>query len=127
MDEPLLCPCEFQLVLVYNPEPGESEGREIEPEVLAGIFTDLRKRFGNYTPLGAAGLGEVPGGSWEGLVEPSIRIEVAVLPERVPEVEAFVREIGARLKQKEMYFKAGPPIVRLLKVDPHSRPAEGGT
>jgi hypothetical protein len=97
MEGQLLCPCEFQLVLVYNQEPGESVAREVEPEVLAEIFLDLRKRFGNFTPLGRTGTEDVPAGEWEGLAEPSIRIEVAVLPERVPEVERFVHDVGLRL------------------------------
>ena len=121
MDENLLCPCEFQLVLVYNPDPGESKGRKVEPEVLAGIFTDLNTRFGNYTPLGVAGSEEVPGGRWEGQVEPSMRIEVAVPEERIPELERFVYEIGVRLKQKVMYFKKGPPCVKLIQIEQSAR------
>jgi hypothetical protein len=110
-----------------TPNPVSSGGREIEPEVLAGIFADLSLRFGNYTPLGVAGFGEVPGGHWEGQVEPSMRVEVSVLPERVPEVEQFVREIGARLRQKEMYFKAGQPCVKLLRIEPNlGKAADGG-
>jgi hypothetical protein len=125
---PLLCPCQFQLVLAYNPEPGELMGREVEPEVLAGIFSDLRNRFGNYTPLGTCGQAGVPGGSWEGLVEPSMRVEVAVPEDRVGEVELFVTEIGKRLKQNAMYFRADPPCVKIIDVEGVSgMAAKGGT
>jgi hypothetical protein len=127
MDAPLLCPCEFQLVLRHNPEPGELVGREVEPETLADIVTGLAKRFGGYTPLGLAGERGLPGGAWEGQVEPSLRIEVAVLPERVREVEQYVHEIGTRLKQKCMYFKVGPPCVKILQIDDcKGKAAEGG-
>jgi hypothetical protein len=127
MNAELLCPCEFQLVLVYNPEPGELFGREVEPEVLGGIFSDLKRRFGNYTPLGTAGRDGVPGGSWEGQVEPSVRIEIAVPEDRIPELERFVGEIGVRLKQEAMYFKIGAPCVKIIKVrNPEGKVAQGG-
>jgi hypothetical protein len=113
MDTPFLSPCEFQLVLVYNPEPGEVVGREIEPEVLAEIFTELNKRFGNWTPL--AGTGD-HGGVWSGHAEPSIRIEVSVLPERVKDVRRYVIEIGKLLGQEAMYFKVGPPCVEIIDI-----------
>jgi len=102
----------------YNPEPSENAGRDVEPEVLAGIFTELAKRFGAYTPLGLAGSEEVPGGLWKGQVEPSVRIEVSVPQDRILEVRQFVYEVGERLGQKEMYFKAGPPCVELIKIEP---------
>jgi len=55
METPLLCPCEFQLVLVYNPKPGDEKGQEIEPETLEAIFDEINKKFGAYTPLAGSG------------------------------------------------------------------------
>jgi hypothetical protein len=123
MDEQLLNDAQFELVLRYNPQPGEKIGREIEQEVLAQIFLDIRKKFGNHKIHGPPGEG-----SWEGLTEPSIRVEVAVPAERLQELEAFVYEIGERLGQEEMYFNQGTPCVKLLKIK-HSvgkRSSEGG-
>jgi len=124
MDEqPLLNDAQFELVLRYNPEAGENVGREIEPEVLGQIFLDIRKKFGNHK------IHDPPGeGVWEGLVEPSMRVEVAVPAERLQELEAFVYEIGERLGQKEMYFNQGTPCVRLLKIKHPAaiRSSEGG-
>lgn len=115
--EALLCPCQFQLVLRYNPEPGALFGRDIEPEVLASIFRDLNMTFGNWTPLGTAGQSGLPDGQWEGQAEPSVRIEVAVPQDRVEEVEKFVIEVGKRLKQKAMYFVAGPPSAKIIEIE----------
>ncbi len=110
-DTPLLCPCEFQLVLRYNPEPGETIGRDIEPETLLGIFNEINRKFGAYTPIGAP---DGVGGSWEGQTEPSMRIEIAVAPSRVAEVREYVIELGRRLGQAAMYFKAMPPCVEII-------------
>jgi hypothetical protein len=123
MDQQPLNDAQFELVLRYNPQPGEEVGREIEQDVLAQIFIDIRKKFGNHKIHGPPGEG-----SWEGLVEPSMRVEVAVPAERLPELEAFVYEIGERLGQKEMYFNQGTPCVKLLKIKHPSatKSSEGG-
>jgi hypothetical protein len=104
MDE-LYCPCRFRLPLRYN------DGREIEPEILLNIFKALTRQFGGYTPLGVAD------GSWapQGATEPTMGIEVAVLPARVMELETLVTAIGRQLKQKQMYFDVPPPSVRFLE------------
>lgn len=101
----LYCPCRFRLPLKYN------GGREVEPEVLIGIFQALTRQFGGYTPLS---IGE---GDWgpQGATEPTLGIEVAVLPERVPELEQVVIAIGKQLGQKQMYFDAPPPSVKFLE------------
>ena len=102
------------MVLVYNPKPGESQGEVIPEEVIEGIFDEMNKKFGAYTPL--AGTGD-RGGRWEQQSEPSMRIEIAVPAERVEEVHQFVFAIGKRLGQKTMYFKAGPPCVEIIKIE----------
>jgi hypothetical protein len=122
METPLLCPCEFQLVLVYNPEPGETVGKEIEAEVLEVIYNELNTRFGAWTPLAPTGK---RGGQWEGQAEPSIRIEVAVPPDRVQEVRQYVIEIGEQLGQKAMYFKAGPPCVEIIDIETQKKERGG--
>jgi len=119
-------PCIFQLVLRYNREPGESVGRVIEDEVIAGILCDLRRRFGEHTILGKPDV-DADSGSWKGMSEPSIGIKVAVLPERVKELEEFVYDIGIKLKQEAMYFEAGPPSVKILRMHDYVRKSlEGG-
>src|SRR3989337_2936504 len=89
------CPCRFRLPLKYN------DGREVEPEILVRIFQALTVQFGGYTPLGAATEGD-----WGGQAEPMMSVEVAVLPERIPELRAVVYAIGKELGQKQMYFDA---------------------
>jgi hypothetical protein len=103
----LYCPCRFRLPLNYN------DGREVEAEVLLEIFRALARQFGGYTPLGTAESG------WEqqGGPEPTMGVEVAVLPSRVAELEAVVVAIGKQLGQKQMYFDAPPPSVRFLDTE----------
>jgi hypothetical protein len=111
-----LSPCEFQIPLRYNPERGERIGKAIEPEVLLEILVGLNRRFGGYTVLTPLDLERAAMGQWEDQEEPSARIEVSVLPERVEEVRQYVVEIGVRLKQKAMYFKVGPPCVEIIEI-----------
>jgi hypothetical protein len=93
------------LPLQYN------DGRELEPEVLIGIFQALTRQFSGYTPLGTSD------SSWgpQGGTERTMGIEVAVLPERVAEMEAVVVAIGKKLGQKQMYFDAPPPSVKFFE------------
>jgi len=84
----------------------------VEPEVLLEIFQALTRQFGGYTPLGSAESDWGP----QGGTEPTMGVEVAVLPERVPDLEAVVRAIGKRLGQLQMYFDAPQPSVRFLEI-----------
>jgi len=103
----LHCPCRFRLPLQYN------DGRRVEPEVLLEILKALTRQFGGYTPLGAS---ESDWGQ-QGGTEPTMGIEVAVLPHRVEELERVVIAIGKRLGQKQMYFDVPPPSVRFLVIE----------
>ena len=105
MEPKLKCPCKVQIPLVYN------DGREVEAEVLAGFLTILNVQFGGYTPL------EATEGAWFGQVERSMRIEVAVFQDHVPQLRAVVYSIGKRLGQKEMYFDAPAPSVEFVKIE----------
>src|SRR5207244_6779240 len=100
----LYCPCRFRLPLQYN------DGRRVEPEVLIEIFQALSRQFGGWTPLAA---GESDWGP-QGGTEPTMGVEVAVLPHRVEELEVVVIAIGKRLGQKQMYFDAPAPSVKFL-------------
>lgn len=100
---PLYCPCRFRLPLAYN------DGRAVEPETLVEIFTALSRQFGGYTPLGTSD------SDWHGQTEPTIGVEVAVLPERVDKLVVY--SIGKRLGQKQMYFDVPPPSVEFLDID----------
>ncbi len=109
------CPCRFRLPLKYN------DGREVEPEILVKIFQALTVQFGGYTPLGAATEGD-----WGGQAEPMMSIEVAVLPERIPELRAVVYAIGKELGQKQMYFDApAVPSVEFMDIDDENAEAAG--
>jgi hypothetical protein len=102
---PTHCVCRFRLPLVYN------DGHEVEAEVLAEIFLALRTQFGGYTPLGESS------GDWHGQTEPSLGIEVAVLPERVDEFREVVYAIGKKLEQIQMYFEASSvPTVEFIVI-----------
>ena len=107
------CPCRVQIPLVYN------DGTEVEAETLTEILSVFNRQFGGYTPLGDGSVAghNVVGGSWHGQVEPSMRIEVAVLERRVPELKEVIFAIGKRLGQKEMYFDAPPPSVEFVKIE----------
>src|SRR6266511_3301967 len=109
MSTPLLCECDFQLVLSYNPKDGELFGKRIEPEVMAHILTQLNLKFGDYRILGPPASDVLPAGTYKGQPEGSVCVQVAVLPERVRELRDFVIEVGERLGQETMYFSAGPP------------------
>ena len=106
---PLFCPCKFRLPLKYN------DGTDVEPEVIAEILLVLTRQFGGYTPLG------ISDGDWQGQTEPMMGVEVAVLPERVPEFKEVVKKIGRQLKQKEMYYDAPPPSVEFLNTDENDK------
>jgi hypothetical protein len=113
-------------MLRYNPEPGESVGRVIERDVLLDIIDDLNRRFSGHTLLGRLKVDDDgvddPGGGWGSQVEPSVRIEVSVPPERVDEVRRYVKALGERLGQEAMYFIAFPPCAEII---PITKPGEG--
>jgi O-acetyl-ADP-ribose deacetylase (regulator of RNase III) len=96
----------FQLPLTY------SDGRRVEPEFLTKIFRVLIVQFGGYAPLG------ITEGDWGGQTEPTMGIEVAVTPERIPDLRAVVHAIGKELGQKQMYFVAASiPSAGFIDVD----------
>jgi hypothetical protein len=107
----LYCPCRVRIPLRYNPLGLEKIGAEIEPELLVSIFEGFTRQFGGYTPLNTAE------GDWNGMKEPTMGIEVAVLPSRTDEFREMVRSICRRLGQVEMYVEIGPPSVEFLKAD----------
>jgi hypothetical protein len=108
--EKLKCPCRIQIPLNYP------DGREVEPEVVIDIFRWFNRQFGGYTPLG------VSEGAWFGLVERSMRVEVAVCEDRVQELRQVAYAIGKRLGQQEMYFDAPPPSVEFIKIEGDTKP-----
>jgi len=109
----LYCPCVIQIPLRY-----ESDGRPVEPETLLKFFDVFNRQFGGYTPLGMTETPEgIPsGGLWHGQEDVSLRVEIAVHPDRTHEFEAIAKLIGKELEQKEMYIHIGPPSVKFLKV-----------
>lgn len=125
METKYLCQCGFQLVLAYNPEPGQLYGRRIEPEILAEILTGINRRFGDYSVFGPPA-DSVPSGTYKGQTEPSVRIEVAVPQERIQELRQYVIEIGEKLGQKAMYFIAGPPSVEIIQIEKKPKVSERG-
>lgn len=108
----LLCPCVLQLPLVYN------DGRKVARSLVESVMSELDQRFNGCTLLGRCV------GYWRGQQEPSVRIEVAVAADRVPELKSFVRRVGELLGQECIYFDHRPPSVELLPIldpaDPES-------
>jgi hypothetical protein len=97
-----------------------NDGREVAPEILVKVFQALTVQFGGYTPLGTTE------GDWVGQTEPMMGIEVAVVPERIPELRAVVYAIGKELGQKQMYFDAPTvPSVEFMDIDDEDAEASG--
>lgn len=116
MSTPLLCECDFQLVLAYNPTEGDLFGKRIEPEVLVHILSQLNMKFGDYRILGPPASDVLPAGTYKGQPEASVCVQVAIPEERIPELREFVIKVGERLGQEAMYFKAGPPSVEIIPI-----------
>jgi hypothetical protein len=87
-------PCVFQIPLRHG-----DNGPLIEPELMLKIHEVLNRQFGGFTPIG-----KIEGGSWFGLLEESIRVEVWVPRSLIPLLERVVRAIGFELGQKEMFL-----------------------
>jgi hypothetical protein len=100
-----LTPCKFPVVTHLN------NGEEVPPETMCQIFEVLNRQYGGYTVLG------VREGCWEGQVETSIWIEVAVPVERIAELRMTVYAIGKKLGQKAMLLDAPEPSVEIFPID----------
>ncbi len=92
-------------------------GDDVDPDTINTIFELFDRHFG-----GSSDLGTIPG-HWldqgMALVEPMLRVEVAVPANRIKEFEALAIRIGRQLKQKVMYVVINYQAnVRFLQVDP---------
>ena len=95
--------CRFLVPVCYN------DGRPVEPEKFITIKKTLDRQFGGYRILAPQE------GSWQGQIENTHEIEVAVNPRRIPELRKLVLQIGRELEQQAMYFDAPPvPSVEIL-------------
>jgi hypothetical protein len=98
-------PCIFLVPLMDN------LGEEFPPETFIRIKQALDRQFGGYTILG------VVEGSWHGQVEPSLRIQVVVTPDKVNTLRDLVIAIGRELGQKAMYFEQPPPSAEIISLE----------
>lgn len=98
----LLVPCRFRIPTHYN------DGSQVELCVWADIWKALSAQFGGYTLLGESA------GCWGEQTETNVGVEVAVPPERVPDVRRVVVGIGRILKQSAMYFDCPAPSVEII-------------
>jgi hypothetical protein len=103
-------------------------GDDVEPDTINKFFELFDRNFG-----GSSDLGTIPG-HWldEGktVVEPMLRVEVAVPSDKIREFEELAIRIGRQLKQKVMYVVINYQAnVRFLQVDPDAEAAggEGGS
>lgn len=99
------CPCIILVPLADN------DGREFAPEVIVDIKRAIDRQFGGYTVLGLVE------GSWQGQVEPLLRIQVVVEERRIEEFKTLVKAIGRRLGQKAMYFDAPAPSAEIIMIE----------
>lgn len=100
----LLCECEFFVPTAYNDE------RQVEPETMLRIHAVLIRQFEALTLLPPVK------GEWCGQIEKHAWYRIAIPQSRVEELQEVVASIGKELGQKQMYFKAGPPSVRLINI-----------
>lgn len=117
------CACWVQIPLAYGGPDGRPD-KAVEAEVLAAILGVFDRQFGGWTPLGeSSGSWRNPDSLFEEVIEEkSMRIEVAVLPERTNEFKEVVYSIGKSLKQKVMYFNIPEPSAYFMDID-DSQPA----
>ena len=111
-DPPKLIPCTVQIPLVDN------DGQEVDPAKLVQIKSWFERQFGGYTILG------IMEGSWHGLVEPSMRVEVAIPPDRMGQFRQVVIAIGVLLEQEAMYFNAPSPSAEIISMGEYVKPGE---
>ena len=113
------CACWVQIPLAYG-GPDGSPTAPVEEEVIDKFLRVFDRQFGGWTPLTNR-----VGGSWrnpehlfdKAIQEGSIRIEVAVLPNRTPEFREVVYAIGKKLKQKVMYYSIPEPSTYFMNID----------
>ncbi len=106
-----LCPCYFQLPLLFNPEREGEPGQPVGEDMLEQIYALIERQFDGFTTYRDCE------GSWHGLREPSMRVCVAVPEDQIDRLKAVVRQIGKALKQKAMFFERGLPNVELIEVE----------
>ncbi len=99
------CRCRFLIPVADN------NGKPFPAETFIKIKLALEKQFGAYKIHGPTE------GSWQGQMELTHEIEIAVPARRVAEVRATVRAIGKELGQKSMYFDVSPPSVEIIDVE----------
>jgi len=93
-------------------------GDDVDPETINTFFELFDRHF-----EGSSDLGTIPG-HWLGLVEPMLRVEVAVPVNRIREFEDLAKRIGRVLKQKVVYvIENYQANVRFLQVDPDAEAA----
>jgi hypothetical protein len=96
--------CRFLVPVNYN------DGRPVEPEFFIQLKMALDRQFGGFRIVPPTE------GCWQGQVELTHEIEVAVAPKRIPELREVVIQIGRELGQTAMYFDAPPPSVEIIDV-----------
>lgn len=112
------CACWVQIPLAYG-GPDGSPTAPVEEEVIDEFLRVFDRQFGGWTPLMESA------GSWrnpeslfeEAIQERSIRIEVAVLPNRTAEFREVVYAIGKKLKQKMMYYSIPEPSTYFMNIE----------
>jgi|ERR1700733_1135117 hypothetical protein len=88
---PKLIACIMHIAMQYP------DRTPIEDEKFNGFLEVLDRQFPGSSPLG------VIQGRWLGIVEPMLRIEVAIQKKQIPIFEKLARYFGREMKQKEVY------------------------
>jgi hypothetical protein len=84
---------------------------------MARVHSILVRQFEALTVLSQAVTGE-----WREQEENHVWYLIAVPQSRISELEVVVAAIGKELGQKQMFFRAGPPSVRLIDIDDDTPP-----
>ncbi|TWT58917.1 hypothetical protein KOR42_23040 [Thalassoglobus neptunius] len=95
-----------------------NDGSPVSPEELQEISRKVWERFGGATLEGRVEGHWVDEQDGQHYQDTSLKLTVVSEPERLPELEQLVREIGRQLDQKAMYFEVKYfDGVRFLRTD----------
>jgi hypothetical protein len=100
--------CVLLLPTTYN------DGQEVPPSVLSGILRSIDEVFDGHTVDGVCeGVYKMDDGAMSS--DRSLKVWVAVDPERVDELRAIAACIAGRLKQESLYFEVTEAEIEFVR------------
>jgi len=101
--------CILLLPVTYN------DGTEVPPSVLADILQSIEEAFDGYTIDGPPCTGVYKMKDGSKARDTSIKVWVAVLPERVEEARMLAARFAGVLKQESLYFEVTEAEVEFVR------------